>query len=107
MKQIISIGFIILAFAIFVSKSYENTDLTQVVIIVSDLSDANIESHILREFLNTNGVQMCETSLATRTITIKYDERKLDSDDIRRILNKWGCHADKFSFMKLVNYINN
>ena len=105
MKQVIA--FLSLSFlCAFIST---NTSFygpqTEAVIALEDFSDPQIHRNIIHEFSKISGVSFCETSLKTKTVLVKFDERKFQINDIENVLNKWECKIKDMSFYSLVDII--
>ncbi len=47
------------------------------------------------------GVQLCETSLMTKTLMLNYDPRMVKQNEIDYVLQKWECKPGQYSYQKI------
>ena len=102
MKNIIGILFILSISVFLISSSRSSEDITQAIISIPNLTSVDVQQNIEQEFLSISGVQSCESSLMTNMLTLHYDDRKLSKNEINRILEKWGCYPDSYTFHKFI-----
>ena len=105
MKQVIA--FLSLSFlCAFISTNTSSYGpQTEAVIVLEGFSDPQIHRNIKHEFSKIKGISFCETSLKTKTVVVKFDDRKFQINDIENVLNKWECKIKDMSFYSLVNII--
>ena len=101
MKQFILLIIFSSTFAVFSVNNFRTIDLTQLIVTVPELSENELKEKLEKEFNSMSGVVGCEASLMTKTMLMKYDGRKLNSDDIRGIFKKWSCNPIDFVYQKL------
>ena len=70
-----------------------NTDV-EVVIQAPELNNRQIVSKVIDEFNRLGGVSHVEAAIATQTMMIIYDSKKLSNKTIRDIFLKWGCGSN-------------
>ena len=101
MKQLLLLIIISILFAAFTVQKNISADLTQLVVTIPELTTSDLQKKLEVDFSNLGGVQFCETSLLTNTLILKYDSKKLSSDEIEYVFRKWECKPGKFSYQKL------
>jgi len=105
MKQIIA--FLLLSFlCAFISTNTSSRGCqTEAVILLDEISTPQIYKNIKEEFSKINEVSFCETSISTKTVVVKFDERKFQISDIKNVFSKWGCRIKDISFETLIDFI--
>ena len=101
MKQLLLLIIISILFAAFTVQKNISAELTQLVVTIPELTTSDLQKKLEVDFSNLGGVQFCETSLLTNTLILKYDSKKLSSDEIEYVFRKWECKPGKFSYQKL------
>ena len=101
MKQFFLLITISILFASFTVKKYSSVDLTQLVVTIPELTTLDLKEKLELDFNNLAGVRRCESSLMTKTLMMKYDDRKVSSDKINSVFQKWGCIPGEYSYQKL------
>tara|TARA_B100000945_G_C20214544_1_gene517671 strand:+ start:326 stop:634 length:309 start_codon:yes stop_codon:yes gene_type:complete len=101
MKQFIIFILVSLFLCVFAFNNYSNSNITQLVINLPELSKPLIKEKLEIEFAKLPGVMSFEISLMSNTLLIIYNDRKLDSIKINNIFQKWGCNPIEYSYLKL------
>ena len=101
MKQLLLLIILSIFFAAFTVQKNISAELTQLVVTIPELTSSDLQKKLEVDFSNLGGVQFCETSLLTKTLILKYDSKKLSSDEIEYVFRKWECKPGKFSYQKL------
>ena len=101
MKQLLLLIIISILFAAFTVQKNISAELTQLVVTIPELTSSDLQKKLEVDFSNLVGVQFCETSLLAKTLILKYDSKKLSSDEIEYVFRKWECKPGKFSYQKL------
>jgi len=102
LKQFLALTIILFSLAILVSGNNSHPYYTQAVIRIPQLNSSEIQQRIEKSFCDLSGVQSCEASVLTQTLTLIYDDRKINRSDIDRLLNRWGCQPEEYLFNKLL-----
>ena len=101
MKQyflFISVSVVIVVFTV---KKYNPIDVTQLVVMIPELSTVVLKEKLELDFNKMKGVSKCETSLMTKTMLMKFDARKVSPEAIQSVFQKWGCTPGEYSYQKL------
>ena len=101
MKQLLLLIIISILLAAFTVQKNISAELTQLVVTIPELTTSDLQKKLEVDFSNLGGVQFCETSLLTKTLLLKYDSKKVSSDEIEYVFRKWECKPGKFSYQKL------
>ena len=101
MKQFLLFITISILFATFTVKKYNSVDLTQLVVTIPELTTSDLREKLELDFNNLSGMLRCETSIMTKTLMMKYDGRKVSTDQIHSVFQKWGCAPGEYSYKKL------
>ena len=101
MKQLILFITCSFLFTTFILKKYNSVDLTQLVVIIPELTTLDLKEKLELDFNNLAGVRRCESSIMTKTLMMKYDDRKVSADKIHSVFQKWGCIPGEYSYQKL------
>jgi len=101
LKQLLLLIIISILFAAFTVQKNISAELTQLVVTIPELTTSDLQKKLEVDFSNLGGVQFCETSLLTKTLLLKYDSKKVSSDEIEYVFRKWECKPGKFSYQKL------
>ena len=101
MKQFLLLITISILFASFTVKKFSSVDFTQLVVTIPELTTTDLKEKLELDFNNLSGVLRCETSIMTKTLIIKYDDRKVSLDAIQSVFQKWGCTPGEYSYQKL------
>ena len=101
MKQILLLTAISILLAAFTVKKYSTIDVTQLVVTIPELTTSDLKEKLELDFNNLGGVLGCETSIMTKTLMMKYDDRKVSLDAIQSVFQKWGCTPGEYFYQKL------
>ena len=101
MKQLFSLFIISILFAAFAVQKNTSAELIQLVVTIPELNSSELQKNLENEFKSLGGVQICETSLMTKTLMMNYDHRKVGQNEIENIFQKWECSPDSYSYQKL------
>ena len=101
MKQLFSLFIISILFAAFAVQKNTSTELIQLVVTIPDLNSSELQKNFENEFKNLGGVQICETSLMTKTLMMNYDPRKVRQSKIENVFQKWECNPGSYAYQKL------
>ena len=101
MKHLLLLIIFSILFAAFTIQKNISAELTQLVVTIPELTTSDLQKKLEVDFSNLGGVQFCETSLLTKTLILKYDSRKLSSNEIEYVFRKWECKPGQFSYQKL------
>ena len=101
MKQLFSFFIISILFAAFAVQKNTPVELTQLVVTIPELNSSELQKNLEVEFKSLNGVQICETSLMTKTLMINYDPQKVRQSKIDNVFQKWECNPGSYSYQKL------
>ncbi|MBT3251010.1 MAG: hypothetical protein HN729_00780 [Candidatus Marinimicrobia bacterium] len=102
MKQLLVLSFILLSFAVLSSDFSGSKNFTQVVIDIPNLTTVDAKKNLEMEFTNLKGISSCDVTTLNRTITLRYDDSKVNKQVIDRVLLKWGCPPAKYTFNKFI-----
>ena len=97
MKQLLLLIIISILFAAFTVQKNISAELTQLVVTIPELTSSDLQKKLEVDFSNMGGVQFCETSLLTKTLILKYDSKKVSSEEIEYVFRKWECKPGQFS----------
>ena len=101
MKQLFSLFIISILFAAFAVQKNTSAELIQLVVTIPELNSSELQKNLEVEFKSLDGVQICETSLMTKTLMMNYDHRKVRQNEIENVFQKWECKPDSYSYQKL------
>ena len=101
MKQLFSLFIISILFAAFAVQKNTSAELIQLVVTIPELNSSTLQKNLENEFKSLGGVQICETSLMTKTLMMNFDPRKVKTDDIENVFQKWECNPGRYSYQKL------
>ena len=101
MKQLFSLFIISILFAAFAVQKNTPVELTQLVVTIPELNSSELQKNLEVEFKSLDGVQICETSLMTKTLMMNYDPRKVRQSKIYNVFQKWECNPGSYSYQKL------
>jgi hypothetical protein len=101
MKQFLLLITISILFAAFTVNKYSSVDITKLVVTIPELTTSDLQEKLEIDFSNLSGVIKCETSIMTKTLMMKYDDKKVSLDEIQSVFQKWGCAPDEYSYQKL------
>ena len=101
MKQFLLLIAISIVFSAFTVTKYSSVNITQLVVTIPELATSDMKKKLEMDFNNISGVRRCEASLMTKTLMMKYDVRKVSSDEIYSVFQKWGCTPGEYSYKKL------
>jgi len=101
MKQLISIFIISILFAAFAVQKNTSAELIQLVVTIPELNSSELQKNLENEFKSLGGVQICETSLMTKTLMMNYDPQKVRQSKIYNVFQKWECNPGSYSYQKL------
>ena len=101
MKQLFSLFIISILFAAFAVQKNTSAELIQLVVTIPELNSSELQKNLENEFKSLGGVQICETSLMTKTLMMNYDYRKVGQNEIENIFQKWECNPASYSYQKL------
>ena len=100
MKQFALLIIISIFFAAFTVQKNNPLKLTQLVVTIPELTTSNLQKNLEMDLNNISGVQLCETSLMTKTLMLNYDPRKVKQNEIDNVLKKWECKPNQYSYQK-------
>ena len=101
MKQLFSLFIISILFAAFAVQKNTSAELIQLVVTIPELNSSELQKNLENEFKSLGGVQICETSLLTQTMVLKYNSRKIALTEIENVFRKWECNPREYSYQKL------
>ena len=101
MKQFLLLTAISILLGAFTVNKYSAIDVTQLVVTIPELTTSDLKEKLELDFNNLGGVFGCETSIMTKTLMMKYDDRKVSLDAIQSVFQKWGCTPGEYSYQKL------
>ena len=101
MKQLFSLFIISILFAAFALQNNTSAELIQLVVKIPELNSSELQKNLEIEFKSLGGVQICETSLLTQTMVLKYNSRKIALTEIENVFRKWECNPREYSYQKL------
>ena len=101
MKQLFSLFIISILFAAFALQNNTPAELIQLVVKIPELNSSELQKNLEIEFKSLGGVQICETSLLTQTMVLKYNSRKIALTEIENVFRKWECNPREYSYQKL------
>ena len=101
MKQFFLLIIISILFAVFTVEKGNPVKLTQLVVTIPELINSDLQKNLEMDLTNIRGVQLCETSLMTKTLMLNYDSRKVKQNEIDHVLKKWECTPGQYSYQKL------
>ena len=101
MKQLFSLFIISILFAAFAVQNNTPAELIQLVVKIPELNSSELQKNLEIEFKSLGGVQICETSLLTQTMVLKYNSRKIALTEIENVFHKWECNPREYSYQKL------
>jgi len=101
MKQLFSLFIISILFAAFAVQNNTSAELIQLVVTIPELNSSELQKNLEIEFKSLGGVQICETSLLTQTMVLKYNSRKIALTEIENVFRKWECNPREYSYQKL------
>ena len=101
MKQFFLLIIISILLAAFTVQKNNSIKLTQLVVTIPELTTSDLQKNLEIDLKNIRGVQLCETSLMTKTLMLNYDPRKVNKDEIDHVFQKWECQPDQYSYQKI------
>ena len=101
MKQFVLLIIISILFAAFTVQKNISLKLTQLVVTIPELTTSVLQKNLEMDLNNISGVQLCETSLMTKTLMLNYDPRKVKQNEIDNVLKKWECKPNQYSYQKI------
>ena len=101
MKQLFSLFIISILFAAFAVQKNTSAELIQLVVTIPELNSSELQKNLEVEFQSLDGVQICETSLMTKTLMMNYDPQKVRQNKIDNVFQKWECNPGSYSYQKL------
>ena len=101
MKPIFLLIIITILFAAVTVKKSNSVKLTQLVVTIPELTTSDLQKNLEMDLNNISGVQLCETSLMTKTLMLNYDPRKVKKNEIDYVFKKWECKPDQYSYQKI------
>ena len=101
MKQFFLLIIFSILFAAFTVQKNNSVKLTQLVVTIPELTTSNLQKNLEMDLKNIRGVQLCETSLMTKTLMLNYDPRKVKKNKIDYVFKKWECKPDQYSYQKI------
>jgi len=101
MKQLFSLFIISILFAAFAVQKNTSAELIQLVVTIPELNSSELQKNLENEFKSLGGVQICEISLLTQTMVLKYNSRKIALTEIENVFRKWECNPREYSYQKL------
>ena len=101
MKQFLLVIIISILFAALTVQKNNSVKLTQLVVTIPELTTSALQKNLEIDLNNIRGVQLCETSLMTKTLMLNYDPRKVNKNEIDHVFQKWECKPDQYSYQKI------
>ena len=101
MKKFYLLIIISILFAAFTVQKNNPLKLTQLVVTIPELTTSALQKNLEMDLSNIRGVQLCETSLMTKTLMLNYDSRKVKQNEIDHVLQKWECKPGQYSYKKI------
>ena len=101
MKHLFSFFIISILFAACAVQKNTPVELTQLVVTIPELNSSELQKNLENEFKSLGGVEICETSLMTKTLMMNYDPRKVRQSKIENVFQKWECNPGSYSYQKL------
>ena len=101
MKPIFLFIIIITLFAAVTVKKSNSVKLTQLVVTIPELTTSDLQKNLEMDLNKIRGVQLCETSLMTKTLMLNYDPRRVKQNEIDYVLQKWECKPGQYSYQKI------
>ena len=101
MKQFVLLIIFSILFAAFTVQKNNSVKLTQLVVTIPELTTSVLQKNLEMDLNNISGVQLCETSLMTKTLMLNYDPRKVKQNEIDNVLKKWDCKPNQYSYQKI------
>ena len=101
MKHFLLLIIISILLAVFTVQKNDSVKLTQLVVTIPELTTSNLQKNLEIDLKNIRGVQLCETSLMTKTLMLNYDPRKVKKNEIDYVFKKWECKPDQYSYQKI------
>ena len=101
MKQFLLLIIISILFAVFTVQKNNSVKLTQLVVTIPKLTTSDLQKNLETDLNKIRGVQLCETSLMTKTLMLNYDPRKVKQTEIDNVLKKWECTPGQYSYQKI------
>ena len=101
MKQFFLLIIISILFAAVAVQEINPVKLTQLVVTIPELTTSDLQKNLEMDLNNISGVQLCETSLMTKTLMLNYDPRKVKQNEIDYVLQKWECKPGQYSYQKI------
>ena len=101
MKQFFLLIIISILFAVFTVQKNNSVKLTQLVVTIPELTTTNLQKNLETDLNKIRGVQLCETSLMTKTLMLNYDPRRVKQNEIDYVLQKWECKPGQYSYQKI------
>ena len=101
MKQLFLLIIISILFAVFTVQKNNSVKLTQLVVTIPELISSDLQKNLEMDLNKIRGVQLCETSLMTKTLMLNYDPRRVKQNKIDYVLQKWECKPGQYSYQKL------
>ena len=102
LKQLLVLSVILVSFAVLASDFIKSPEITQVVVEIPNLSSVSTQNNLETEFTNLRGINSCDITELNGTITLRYDDTKVNKQIIDRILLKWGCTPTNYTFNKFI-----
>ena len=101
MKHFFLLIIISILFAVSTVQKSNSVKLTQLVVTIPELTNSDLQKNLEMDLNNISGVQLCETSLMTKTLMLNYDPRKVKQNEIDNVLQKWECKPGQYSYQKI------
>jgi len=101
MKQFFLLIIISILLAAFTVQKNNSIKLTQLVVTIPELTTSDLQKNLEMDLNKIRGVQLCETSLMTKTLMLNYDPRKVNKNEIDHVFQKWECQPDQYSYQKI------
>ena len=101
MKPIFLLIIITILFAAGTVTKSNSVKLTQLVVTIPELTTYDLQKNLEIDLNKIRGVQLCETSLMTKTLMLNYDPRRVKQNKIDYVLQKWECKPGQYSYQKI------
>ena len=104
MNRILLFSCIFISLVILLKYSSDSQYYIRAFYSIPELNNIDMEKKIINEFSKIQGIIICKASIDSRNVLLEYDQRKISSDDIRKIFYKWGCSVSNVYYDNLFVY---
>lgn len=85
-------GFLMITMMMFVGFSYAQTSTA---VIQTSAECGSCKKRIEGKLNYTNGVKFAELDMATKKVTVKYNEKKISLMEVKKVISETGYAADE------------